>query len=58
MENYIGTFVEYNKNNNTSFWRQYMSLRVKIDVRQSLKKNTIVKNNLGEWCTVTLSMRN
>lgn len=48
MENYIGTFVEYNKNNNTSFWRQYMSLRVKIDVRQPLKKNTIVKNNLGE----------
>lgn len=26
MANFIGTFVEYDKNNNTSFWRQYMRL--------------------------------
>ncbi|MCI21255.1 hypothetical protein A2U01_0042421, partial [Trifolium medium] len=52
LANYIGTFVEYDKNNNSSFWRQYMRIRVKIDVRQPLKKDTRVKNNEGEWCTV------
>lgn len=44
MANFIGSFLEYDKNNNISFWRQYMRLRVRIDVRVSLKKNTRVKN--------------
>ncbi|XP_058752391.1 uncharacterized protein LOC131625555 [Vicia villosa] len=44
MENFIGEFVEYDKNNNTSFWREYMRIRVKIDVRVSLKKQTKVKS--------------
>ncbi|MCH95184.1 hypothetical protein A2U01_0016158, partial [Trifolium medium] len=52
LANYIGSFVEYDKNNNTSFWRQYMRVRVKVDVRQPLKKDTKVKNKEGEWCTV------
>ncbi|GAU30590.1 hypothetical protein TSUD_392810 [Trifolium subterraneum] len=52
LANYIGSFVEYDKNNNNSFWRQYMRLRVRVDVRQPLKKNTRVKNIGGEWCTV------
>jgi hypothetical protein len=52
LANYIGAFVEYDKNNNSSFWRQYMRLRVKVDVRQPLKKNTKVKNREGEWCEV------
>lgn len=29
-----------------------MQLRIKIDVRLPLKKNTRVKNKGGEWCTV------
>ncbi|XP_058734223.1 uncharacterized protein At4g02000-like [Vicia villosa] len=52
MANFIGSFVEYDKNNNSSFWRQYMRLRVKIDVRLPLKTHTRVKNKGGEWCTV------
>jgi hypothetical protein len=52
LANYIGTFVEYDKNNNSSFWRQYMRLRVKVDVRKPLKKNTKVKNKEGGWCEV------
>lgn len=52
IANFIGDFVEYDKNNNSSFWRQYMRLRVKIDVRKPLKKHTRVKNKGGEWCTV------
>ncbi|PNY08666.1 hypothetical protein L195_g005197 [Trifolium pratense] len=52
LANYIGAFVEYDKNNNSSFWRQYMRLRVRVDVRHPLKKDSRVKNKGGEWCTV------
>ncbi|MCH96465.1 hypothetical protein A2U01_0017451, partial [Trifolium medium] len=52
LANYIGEFVEYDKNNNTSFWRQYMCVRVKVDVRQPLKKDQRVKNKEGAWCKV------
>ncbi|MCI57676.1 DUF4283 domain protein, partial [Trifolium medium] len=34
LANYIGSFLEYDKNNNSSFWMQYMRVRVKVDVRQ------------------------
>jgi hypothetical protein len=52
LANYIGTFMEYDKNNNSSFWRQYMRMRVRIDVRLPLKKDTKVMNKEGKWCTV------
>lgn len=52
MANFIGPFVKYDKNNNSSFWRKYMCLRVRIDVRQLLKKSIKVKKKGGEWCTV------
>ncbi|MCH80177.1 hypothetical protein A2U01_0000940 [Trifolium medium] len=52
LGNFIGSFMEYDKNNNSSFWRQYMRLRIKIDVRLPLKKDTKVKDRNGEWCTV------
>lgn len=52
MEICIGSFMEYDKNNNSNFWRQYMRLRVKIDVRQLLKKQTKVKNKGGQRCAV------
>jgi 14-3-3 protein epsilon len=52
LANYIGSFVEYDKNNNSSFWRQFMRLQVRIDVRLPLKKDTKVKDKEGKWCTV------
>jgi hypothetical protein len=52
LGNYIGMFMEYDKNNNTSFWRQHMRVRVKVDVRQPLKKDTKVKDKEGNWCTI------
>jgi 14-3-3 protein epsilon len=52
LANYIGSFVEYDKNNNGSFWREYMRIRVRVDIRQPLKKDTRVKNQGGQWCTV------
>jgi hypothetical protein len=52
LANYIGAFVEYDKNNNSSFWRQHMRIRVRIDVRNPLKKDYKVKDKGGAWCTV------
>jgi hypothetical protein len=52
LANYIGVFVEYDKNNNSSFWRQHMRIRVQIDVRKPLKINHKVKDKAGAWCTV------
>ncbi|MCI14481.1 hypothetical protein A2U01_0035612, partial [Trifolium medium] len=49
LANYIGEFVEYDKNNNTSFWRQYMRVKVRVDVRRPLKieKKIILNGGLG-----------
>ncbi|PNY17922.1 hypothetical protein L195_g014678 [Trifolium pratense] len=52
LANYIGSFVEYDKNNNFTFWREYMRIRVRIDVRLPLKKYSKVMNKEGKWCTV------
>jgi hypothetical protein len=52
LANYIGAFVEYDKNNNGSFWREYMRIKVRVDIRQPLKKESRVKNQGGDWCTV------
>jgi 14-3-3 protein epsilon len=52
LANYIGSFVEYDKNNTGCFWREYMRIRVRVDIRQPLKKDTRVKNQGGNWCTV------
>jgi hypothetical protein len=52
LANFIGSFLEYDKNNNSTFWRQYMRIRMKIDVRMPLKKDTKVMNKEGGWCVV------
>lgn len=52
LANLIGSFVEYDKNNNTSFWRYYMCIRVWTGVCQPQKKSTRVKNKEGELCIV------
>jgi hypothetical protein len=44
LANYIGAFVEYDKNNKGSFWREYMRIKVRVDIRQPLKKESRVKN--------------
>ncbi|GAU35453.1 hypothetical protein TSUD_364090 [Trifolium subterraneum] len=50
LANYIGEFVEYDKNNSMSFWRQYMRVKVKVDVRRPLKieKNIMLNENKCE----------
>ncbi|GAU47759.1 hypothetical protein TSUD_387180 [Trifolium subterraneum] len=48
LTNYIGEFVEYDKNNNTSFWRKYMRVKVRVDVRSPLKIEKKIKLNGGK----------
>lgn len=52
LANYIGTFVDYDPANNACVWREYMRLRVLIDVRQPLKKERKVRLAGGEWSIV------
>lgn len=52
LGNYIGEFIEYDPSNNSSMWRSYMRLRVKVDVRSPLKKEWKVRQTGGEWCVV------
>jgi hypothetical protein len=52
LGNYIGEFLEYDGNNNSSFWREYMRLKVRFDIRQPLKIGKKIKANGGEWCVV------
>jgi hypothetical protein len=52
LGNYIGEFLEYDGNNNSSFWHEYMRLKVRFDIRQPLKLGKKIKANGGEWCVV------
>ncbi|GAU45522.1 hypothetical protein TSUD_186790 [Trifolium subterraneum] len=56
LANYIGEFVEYDKNNNTSFWRKYMRVKVRVDVRSPLKIEKKIKLNGENKCEVKYVM--
>lgn len=49
LGNFFGTFPEYDSNNNSSIWREFMRLKVRIDVRRPLKwKKKICKKDKSE----------
>lgn len=63
LGDFFGEFLEYDSKNNSSLWREFMRIRVRLDVRRPLKrKKQITKNNgmeimvsykyerLGEFC--------
>ena len=47
--NYIGVFVESDENNLISIWRNYMRIRVTIDVRKPLKRRMKLKKAGDDW---------
>lgn len=49
---FIGFFLEYYERNNSTFWKEYMRLRVRIDVRQPLKKQKKIQSFSSEWAVV------
>lgn len=53
LGNFIGEFMEYDKNNNTGIWRSYMRIRVRVDTRVPLKKEKKVKRPGGDWRVVS-----
>lgn len=49
LGNFFGTFIEYDANNNSSIWREFMHLKIKVDVRKPLKrKKKICKKDKTE----------
>lgn len=49
LGDFFGEFLEYDHKNNGSIWREYMRIRVRLDVRRPLKrKKKIVKRNGSE----------
>ena len=49
--NFLGELVEYDLGNNSSNWRPYMRIRVRLDVRKPLKRWKKIRKTQGE-CSV------
>ncbi|XP_057796794.1 uncharacterized protein LOC131012808 [Salvia miltiorrhiza] len=47
LGNFIGTFQEYDSTNSSGVWRQYMRVRVGINVTEPLKRFKKIKNKDG-----------
>lgn len=65
LGNFFGTFLQYDTKSNSSIWREFMRLKIRIDVRRPLKrKKKICKKDksevmvnykyekLGEFCFI------
>lgn len=50
--NYIGKFLDSDKNNFTGVWRDYLRIRVRILVDKPLKQRMKIKKLRGEWFQV------
>ena len=53
LGNFFGVFKEYDGKNNTSIWREYMRIRIKLDVRKPLKRKKKIMKKDGTEFTVT-----
>lgn len=47
LGNFLGTFLAYDANNNTSIWRKCMRLRIQVDVRKPLKRKKKISRKNG-----------
>lgn len=50
--NYIGKFVESDENNFVGVWREYLRVRVTIDLKKPLKRRMKLRKNQTNWCWV------
>ncbi|XP_074359603.1 uncharacterized protein LOC141699588 [Apium graveolens] len=48
LGNFFGEFLEYDAKNNTSIWRECMRVRIKIDVRNSLKGERSLSSRMDQ----------
>jgi hypothetical protein len=49
---YIGTFLEYDEENNWGPWRKYLRLKVALNVNVPLKKDWAIRKDGGDWVKV------
>lgn len=50
LGNFFGSFVSYDLSNNTSIWREYMRIKIKVDVRVPVKrKKRICKKDKSDF---------
>ncbi|KAM6586913.1 hypothetical protein CsatA_009518 [Cannabis sativa] len=56
--NYIGTFVETCPNNFMGIWRDYMRIRVTIDLSKPLKRRMRLRKLDEEWFWITFKYEN
>lgn len=48
--NHIGVFVESDPNNFVGVWRDYLRVRVSINIEKPLKRRMKLKRNEEQWC--------
>ncbi|KAM6578787.1 hypothetical protein CsatB_030624 [Cannabis sativa] len=49
LGNYIGSFVESDPNNFVGVWRDYLRVRVRLDVRKPIKRRMKIINEDSSW---------
>ncbi|KAL8464920.1 hypothetical protein ACS0TY_034418 [Phlomoides rotata] len=54
LGNFVGHFLEYDTSNTTATWRNFMCIKVAIDVRNPLKRHKKLKQANGTPFTVSL----
>lgn len=47
LGNVFGEFLEYDMKNNTSIWREYMRVKIRLDVRKPLKRRKNIMRKTG-----------
>ncbi|XP_012080009.1 uncharacterized protein LOC105640334 [Jatropha curcas] len=47
--NCIGTFIEADSKNFTGIWREYMRIRVSLNIHKPLKRRMQIKKARGDW---------
>lgn len=56
--NYIGTFVESCQSNFTCIWREFLRVRVKVDLEKPLKRRMKVRKAGNEWFWIVFKYEN
>lgn len=53
LGNFFGEFLEYDAKNDASIWREYMRVKIRIDVRKPLKRKKRITRRNGQDFIVT-----
>lgn len=56
--NYIGTFVESCSRNFTGMWKEYLRVRVSLDVTQPLKRRMKIRSPVADWFWINFRYEN